>query len=233
MGAENLAQIITDLAPIGMGLGQMIQAGSLARKAKDIQPADEDPEIRGLYEDIRKKADSYYSGSSMSFVENLISQSNASQINAFAQNSDSGTGLAGMLMSTAQSSDLFGNMLAAAEQKGQYYTGLSSSILDKISQRKLELDMYDYATMLAKSADAKKSGVQNFLGGILMLGEDIGQAVAGSGAGLKNKDTASGLIEGSSGGAAAGASAMESSGGASGAAMGLNPELAGMMLLGG
>jgi len=148
------------------GIAQMIGGAVRNAKANKIKPPLEDSEQRSNYIDILRKSRGYETGSAVSrILGNIgIGEATADAGIVSAGGGDGGATLQALIRTNRNTGSAYNEALSVAEQNSKFYQGMATSVLDQIAQRKLELQMYDYATEKAGAQAMFAAGSDNLAG---------------------------------------------------------------------
>lgn len=149
------------------GAAQLIGAGQAKKKAMASTPEMLDPTQGAFLAELQQKKNALNVGSQYSSSIDAINDNMAQTQDVLAGNSggDAGGTVAALLKSQQAANQGVGQVLAQGQQSEGMYTGLYGNLLDKISQRKLELGLLGRAQNMAEWAQKKQAGTANFLAG--------------------------------------------------------------------
>ena len=184
------------------GVAQASAGANQMRKAKKLKPELEDPEQRSMLNYFERKRNSLHSGAAIAGAENELATTNASVSSGIVQaaGGDSGAALSGLSRLGKISGGTFNDILAKAEDRGQKYDELSAGLLDKISNRKLQLQMYEYTSALGRAGSLIDGGLKNINAGAASVAGGVGGGGGGGTSTQSSTDT--GTVNGGSSSAA-------------------------------
>ena len=145
------------------GAAQYIAGIIKKRQARGMQPLDEDPEVRQNLSRIQREATALRTGTDMSRTRQALDQ-NLKSMNRNALRI-SGGGLGTALVGQARNQKSIADALVKLDATGKAAASgkdqLISTVIDKISQRKLELQLMKQQKLEAEAAALKKGGFSN------------------------------------------------------------------------
>lgn len=157
-------------AAVGTATGavQLIKANAEKKRAMDSTPEMVDPNQAAFLSELQQKRNALNTGSEYTSSLDAVNDKMAQTQDVLAGNSggDAGGTIAALLKSQQVANQGQGQILAQGQQSENAYNGLYNNLLDKMTQRKLELGLLDRAQNLAEWAQNKQAGAANFLGGI-------------------------------------------------------------------
>lgn len=146
------------------GAAQTLLGLIMQRRAMKSKPYDVDPDVSAFLSDIRmKRKNLSYSGAGTAQGENLVKQNSAAILDKIASTGVGNTGqvAAGMGVVQANANEGINSILAAAQNNDNVLMGVEDQVLNRMSQRKLDLGMYDHLSKLAFSSQMMNAGMDN------------------------------------------------------------------------
>lgn len=164
-------------------LTQTLQAINAKKKARGTAPEKIDPMQAAFLAEIAQKRKSIDTGAEFATGMQTVDDTMAATNNAIISNS--GGDAAGSMQALLQSAALAGRqknqVLAQGAQAQAQATGLYASVLDKIAQRKMDLQLEDFRQNKAEWAAKSKDAFQNWQGSIEQGSEAIRKYYGGQG----------------------------------------------------
>jgi hypothetical protein len=158
---------------LASGMLQTIQAQKLKRKAESAMPGMIDPNQASYLSELNQKRKAIDTGADFAAGMQTIDQGNAATNEAITRNT--GGNVASTIQSLLQSqkvaSDAKNNVLAQGQQQQQFYNAAYGGLLDQISARKLQLQMYRSQQARGEWAAKQQSANQNLMAGVAGLME--------------------------------------------------------------
>lgn len=162
--------------PIAMGIAQGIGALRAGRRAKALEPPREDIEQRRFLNEIQRQRRALRTG-----VAFRQTQRELGQQQALAARGALRTGRGDLLARlTRQTQGALGEAAAREEQRGVQLTQMAGDLLERISQRRLDLARTQQAKEEARAAGLRREAFGNVLGAV-GAGANVGQAPTGGG----------------------------------------------------
>jgi len=153
-----------------MGAVQSARAKKLRGQAERFIPSPEDPEVRSLLNQVRRKTRAIETGTDpVTAAGKKIISRNLSTTQGNVVRSASGDPrrvLEGLRRTSGDASDATARLMASTYPASQYYTELGSTLLNKISARKFDLKMSQRAQLLREAAEQKTAANKNIAGAI-------------------------------------------------------------------
>lgn len=161
-------------AAAAFGIGQIIVGQVQKKKAERARPPLQDPMQAQMLKEFRQKALLSRTGAaSQSAREELLDQEG--RIARGVQRSTGGAGgatIAGLARLRGQTGRAFNQVLAADQERGFRYETLSADLVNRMAQRRMDIESYEWGSLLAREASNKKAGMENLLAGIEMMAEN-------------------------------------------------------------
>jgi hypothetical protein len=159
---------------IGSAAGQIIGGVSdqafAGRREKASMPMWEDPEQRRLLEELRSKRKAMEMGVDVTTnaALNENAQSGEAVRNAITRvtGGNAGQSVDALLKSQRQESAANNQAIGQLATRLPYYQGLEDNLLDRVAQRKLELDLRNVAQATAEKAQYGKENLMNLSTGV-------------------------------------------------------------------
>lgn len=164
-------QSIMSFLQMGLGAVQEGEATKLRNKADGLTPPLEDPEMRQYLGYLERKRRAIATGADYSRDATKLGQQLANTQTGIVQAGGSGGGtISGLLQAQRGAGDAYGSLVQKGRAEGLQYEGLVNSTLDKISQRKGDLQLLQYNQAMAEAAAKKKQADENLYGGLSSIG---------------------------------------------------------------
>jgi len=163
---------------LGSGLGQMAVGASKKNQANKLGAPLEDPEQRQILNDIKRRRRQIELGTDTQseFIRSNIAKQQAAQMRAGAR--ATGGSVGATLQSFNQASRTAGNALnrlgVTNAQRAGALAQQASAQVDKIAQRKMDLQMWNKLQKMRESAELQKAGMANLAGGIASVSGGLG-----------------------------------------------------------
>jgi len=152
---------------VSQGLLQTIQANKLKKKAESNMPEAVDPNQAAFLAEIQQKKNSISTGADV--AEGIraadAGAANANQAIIEAGGGDTASVIQGLLASNKMASQAKNQALAVGQNKQMGYDNMYMGMLNKISARKLQLEMYRSQQARAEYARKKTAASQNLATG--------------------------------------------------------------------
>lgn len=167
---ESLGSGMSSQAGLGIGTGllQTIQANKLKKESESYLPAYADPRQSAFLAELQQKRRSIDTGADFAAGMNAIDTTNAGTNEAIVRST--GGDVAGTIQALLQSQGIANQgknqVLAQGQQQQMQYNQLYKSTLDRIEQRKLELQMYRSQQARAEWAKKQQIANQNMMAGL-------------------------------------------------------------------
>lgn len=167
---ESLGSGMSSQAGLGIGTGllQTIQANKLKKEAESYLPAYADPRQSAFLAELQQKRRSIDTGADFAAGMSAIDTTNAGTNEAIVRST--GGDVAGTIQALLQSQGIANQgknqVLAQGQQQQMQYNQLYKSTLDRIEQRKLELQMYRSQQARAEWAKKQQIANQNMMAGL-------------------------------------------------------------------
>lgn len=165
------------------GLVQTIQALNAKKKAAGSAPEKIDPTQAAFLAELAQKRKSIDTGAEFATGMQTVDDTMSATNDAIVRNA--GGDAAGSMQALLQSAALAGRqknqILAQGAQRQDQATGLYASTLDKIAQRKMDLQLEDHRQALAEYIAGKQNAMANFQGSIEQGSEAIRKYYGGQG----------------------------------------------------
>lgn len=160
------------LLSVGTGLGQLVGGIIKKRQANDVQIPLEDPRQANIMNDLLLKKKQLESGfdptTQIAYDQIGRQQAQANQNILRASGGDVGAAMSGIAMTQRSAGDSGANVIAQNQQQQGQFMALAENLADKMSKRKLELQLWDKMQKLRESAESTKSGFSNLFGGLTL-----------------------------------------------------------------
>lgn len=158
---------------LASGLIQSIQAANLKRKAEAAFPELVDPNQSAYLSELNQKRKSIETGADFATGMRAIDTTNAGTNNAIvsAGGGDAGGTIQALLQSENVAQTAKDNVLAQGQSEQQYYNGAYGSMLDKISGRKMQLQLLRSQQARAEWDHKSKLAGANLAAGVAGLME--------------------------------------------------------------
>lgn len=153
---------------IGTGLLQTLQANNLKKQANSAMPDLIDPNQSSYLAELAQKRKSIDTGADFAADMNYIDSQNAATNEAITKNTggDVGGTIQALLQSQRVSSDAKNNVLSRGHQQQFGYNQMFGDMLNKISAKQLQLQLYRSQQARAEWAKKKQQANQNMMAGI-------------------------------------------------------------------
>lgn len=167
---ESLGSGMSSQAGLGIGTGllQTIQANKLKKESESYLPAYADPRQSAFLAELQQKRRSIDTGADFAAGMSAIDTTNAGTNEAIVRST--GGDVAGTIQALLQSQGIANQgknqVLAQGQQQQMQYNQLYKSTLDRIEQRKLELQMYRSQQARAEWAKKQQIANQNMMAGL-------------------------------------------------------------------
>ncbi len=152
---------------MGMGVGQLIQGNNAKKRANEMTPENVDPSQGAFLAELQQKKNALNTGAEYTSSLDAIGDRMAQTQDVLAGNSggDAGGTISALLKSQQVANQGEGNVLAQGQQSENVYTGLYGDLLNKISQRKMELGLLKRGQNEAEWAQKSQDGMSNLAAG--------------------------------------------------------------------
>lgn len=152
----------------GLGLLQSIQANKLKREAEANLPAFTDPTQAAFLAELQQKRRSIDTGADFAAGMNTIDTTNAGTNEAITRNTggDVGGTIQALLQSQGVANQGKNQVLAQGQQQQMQYNQMYQGVLNRIEQRKLELQMYRSQQARAEWAKKQQQANQSMMAGL-------------------------------------------------------------------
>ena len=169
--------------PLVMGAVQYGRGALKQRKADAMQPADEDPEVRMNLSRIQRQARALETGTAFSRERQGLQQlaTQAGVNSARLSGGAGGAAIAGQARNTSAIAEALVKLSSEGRRASGEKDVLITGIVDKIAQRKLELNLLKQNRMLAQAAQLKKSGSANMNAALASIGKIGGKGAQNTG----------------------------------------------------
>ena len=169
----------------GIGAGQIFSGMQKKKKAENLFPFQEDPEMRSYLNDINRQKKSFNTGTAFAeSLKELKEQQALTQKGILsASGGSSGAAMAGLSKTQKNVGDIFGRIAEKGMEQENFLNQMYGNILGTMSQRKLELNLLKYNQSMTEAADLMKHGQSNLMAGFGFL------SGGGSGQQSQNTDT--------------------------------------------
>jgi hypothetical protein len=155
---------------IGSAVGNLVDTSVAKNKADNARPLMEDPEQRALLEEIRAKRMSTEMGTDITTQAAIGEVADAAEATrgslVRATGGNAGQTVDALLKSQKMQQQGVNNAVAQAQTRIPFYTSLQDQMLDRLSQRKLELTLLDKAQAAAEEAQYGKENTMNIMSGV-------------------------------------------------------------------
>lgn len=151
-----------------LGAGQQVAGAAKGRRAQQLMPPAEDPEMRQFLSEIQRKRKQLATGVAFQpQAEELRKQQVQTQRNVLRLSGGAGgAAIAGTTRAQRATGAALGEVAERAGQREMFLTQLAGKTISDISQRRLELQLLQRAQTLAESAQLKSTGMSNIMAGI-------------------------------------------------------------------
>lgn len=155
----------------GTGVGQLISSNRAKKAAVASTPAAIDPTQSAFLVELQQKKNALNTGSQYSSAIDSVLDNMAQTQDTLAENSggDSSGLISGLLKTQQVANRGVGDVLAQGQQDQNFNTGLYGNLLDKITQRKLELGLLSRSQNMAEWAQKQQTGMSNVTAGAQSL----------------------------------------------------------------
>lgn len=149
------------------GIMQMIQAARAKTKADSAMPGLIDPDQAAFLAELGQKKKAIDTGADFSAGMSAVDQTTAQTDDAIIKSTggDVGGTIQGLLQSEKVAGKNKNDVFAKGQESQKYYTGAYGDLLNKISARKMQLQLYKSQQNCAEWAQLKQDGMANLLGG--------------------------------------------------------------------
>ena len=156
--------------PIGIALGalQNLQANKLKNQANAAVPGFVDPNQSAFLAELAQKRKSIDTGADFAVGMNTIDSTNAGTNEAIVRSTggDVGGTIQALLQSQGMANQAKNNVLAQGQQQQMQYNQMYGSLLNRIEDRKLQLQMYRSQQARAEWAKKQQQANQNMMAGL-------------------------------------------------------------------
>lgn len=176
------------LLAAGFGLGQIVVGQIQKKQAERAKPPLEDPMQAQMLKEFRQKALLSRTGAaSQSAREELLDQEG--RLSRGIQRSTGGAGgatIAGLARLRGQTGKAFNQVLAADQERSFRYETMSADLVNRMAQRRMDIQAYEWGSLLAREASNKKAGMENLLAGLEL---SAGQSGSGNDTSNQSEDS--------------------------------------------
>lgn len=142
----------------GSAIGGAIDAGIQSNKAKKARAAidDVDPDVKNFLTEMKARMKAYKTGSAAGYYKSQIASNTAAIKDGIVQSQGGNTGavISALQGANRVAGGAVNQTLAELEKNNQFNTSLVGTLLQNISQRRLELGLVDYSQAQANKAQA-------------------------------------------------------------------------------
>lgn len=142
----------------GSAIGGAIDAGIANNKAKKARAAidDVDPDVQNFLTEMKARMKAYKTGSAAGYYKSQIASNTAAIKDGIVQSQGGNTGavISALQGANRVAGGAVNQTLAELEKNNQFNTSLVGTLLQNISQRRLELGLVDYSQAQANKAQA-------------------------------------------------------------------------------
>jgi len=166
---EKAPEITQSSLGIGTGAYQLNEARKNKKAAEANMPQGVDPQQAAFADELNQKRESINTGSAYAAGMNEADQGQASANSGIvnATGGDVQGTVDALIKAQRASGEQRNNILAQGDASQRFYTGMYGSMVDKIAQRKLELQLLRHNQNMAEWATNRKAGMANLMGGIM------------------------------------------------------------------
>jgi hypothetical protein len=152
----------------GIGILQNLQANKLKRQADAAMPGFVDPNQSAFLAELAQKRKSIDTGADFAAGMNTIDSTNAGTNDAIVRSTggDVGGTIQALLQSQGMANQAKNNVLAQGQQQQMQYNQMYGSLLNRVEQRKLEIQMYRSQQARAEWAKKQQQANQNMMAGL-------------------------------------------------------------------
>ena len=152
----------------GVGILQNLQAMKLKRQADSAMPGFVDPNQSAFLAELQQKRRSIDTGADFAAGMNTIDSTNAGTNEAIVRSTggDVGGTIQALLQSQGMANQAKNNVLAQGQQQQMQYNQMYGSLLNRIEDRKLQLQMYRTQQARAEQMKKQQQANQNMMAGL-------------------------------------------------------------------
>jgi len=153
---------------LGAGALQSLQAMKLKNKAETALPSFVDPNQSAFLAELAQKRKSIDTGADFAAGMNTIDTTNAGTNEAIVRSTggDVGGTIQALLQSQGMANQAKNNVLAQGQQQQMQYNQMYSGLLNRVEDRKLQLQMYRSQQARAEWAKKQQQANQNMMAGL-------------------------------------------------------------------
>lgn len=153
---------------------QFVNSIRAGRQADNAQPAYVDPAQAAMLDEIIQKRRSIESGSAYAPQMADINAAQAGVIQGVTQlaGGDTAAAMQGLLASQSTASRMKNQLLAQANQQNQFYTSLGTDLMNRISDRSLQLQLANRSQKRAEWAQYRQDSFANAANAVARLDTD-------------------------------------------------------------
>lgn len=151
----------------GAGLSQIIKGKKDQQRADAVMPSDVDSNQGAFLAELNQKRNAMNTGAQYTSSIDAVNDNLGNTESVISENSggDASGMISSLLKSQAVANQGVGQVEAQGEQAEGTYTGMYGDLLNKMTQRKMELGLLKRAQAQSDATTEKKAGWANFLGG--------------------------------------------------------------------
>ena len=168
----------------GSAIGGAIDAGIANNKAKKARAAidDVDPDVQNFLTEMKARMKAYKTGSAAGYYKSQIASNTAAIKDGIVQSQGGNTGavISALQGANRVAGGAVNQTLAELEKNNQFNTSLVGTLLQNISQRRLELGLVDYSQAQANKAQALSDMNNNLMMALGMSDGNFKQSGSGN-----------------------------------------------------
>lgn len=152
------------MAPMTLGVLQNIKALAAKKKAEGLFPSQEDPELRALATDFRRRKRAFQTGTALNSQQSNIQALNKQAINSAF---NTGAGMAGINRLAQITNQAMTGLQDQALKGEMMYGQQEADVINRLAQTRLEKRLLQYNQAMADAAQMKTNANRNMNMGLM------------------------------------------------------------------